>query len=311
VAGTFSAPAPGGAGNSGTTAAAIAGDAARNLATNSIAQSGKSSASTGSAVSTSKETMIPLSAVASFGPGSTPIAVNHQGPFVASTISFNLPLGKSLSDATRAINETAAQIGMPSTVHGNFSGTAQAFQQSSRDMPLLILAALAAVYIVLGMLYESYIHPITILSTLPSAGVGALLALLLFRSEFSLIALIGVILLIGIVKKNAIMMVDFAIEASRQGMSSFDAIHRACLLRFRPIMMTTCAAILGALPLAFGGGEGSELRSPLGISIVGGLLVSQILTLYTTPVVYLYMDRLRVWHEKRRGTGRGTPSRAS
>ena len=253
--------------------------------------------------------MIPLSTVASFGPGSTPIAVNHQGPFVASTISFNLPVGKSLSDATRAINETAAAIGMPATVHGNFSGTAQAFQQSTSDMRILILAALAAVYIVLGMLYESYIHPVTILSTLPSAGVGALLALLLFHSEFSIIALIGVILLIGIVKKNAIMMVDFAIEASRQGMSSFDAIHRACLLRFRPIMMTTCAALLGALPLAFGRGEGAELRSPLGISIVGGLLVSQVLTLYTTPVVYLYMDRLRVWFERRRRGGAPEVSR--
>ncbi|CAB3650805.1 efflux RND transporter permease subunit [Trinickia soli] len=301
VAGTYSAaPGNGAGGATGSSAAAIATDAARNLATNSIAQTGKSSASTGAAVSTSKETMVPLSAIASFGPGSTPIAVNHQGPFVASTISFNLPVGKSLSDATRAINETAAEIGMPATVHGSFSGTAQAFQQSNRDMPLLILAALAAVYIVLGMLYESYIHPITILSTLPSAGVGALLALLLFRSEFSIIALIGVILLIGIVKKNAIMMVDFAIEASRQGMSSLEAIRRACLLRFRPIMMTTCAAMLGALPLAFGHGEGAELRSPLGISIVGGLLVSQVLTLYTTPVVYLYMDRLRVWRERRR-----------
>jgi multidrug efflux pump len=309
VAGTFAAAKPGGTGaglGNATSAAAIATDAARNLANNSIGASGKSSTSTGAAVSTAKETMIPLSAIASFGPGSTPIAVNHQGPFVASTISFNLPVGKSLSDATRAINETAAEIGMPSTVHGSFSGTAQAFQQSNRDMPLLILAALAAVYIVLGILYESYIHPVTILSTLPSAGVGALLALLLFRSEFSIIALIGVILLIGIVKKNAIMMVDFAIEASRQGLSSFEAIHRACLLRFRPIMMTTCAAMLGALPLAFGHGEGAELRSPLGISIVGGLLVSQVLTLYTTPVVYLYMDRLRIWREKRRGRISGT-----
>ncbi len=302
VAGTFTAPTSGtGAASANASAATIAADAARNLANNSIAASGKSSASTGAAVSTSKETMIPLSAIASFGPGSTPISVSHQGPFVASTIAFNLPPGKSLSDATRAIDETAAAIGMPSTVHGTFSGTAQAFQQSTRDMPLLVLAALAAVYIVLGMLYESYIHPVTILSTLPSAGVGALLALLLFHSEFSIIALIGVILLIGIVKKNAIMMVDFAIEASRQGMSSFDAIHRACVLRFRPIMMTTCAAMLGALPLAFGNGEGAELRSPLGISIVGGLLVSQVLTLYTTPVVYLYMDRVRLWRDRRRG----------
>ncbi|RDU96993.1 efflux RND transporter permease subunit [Trinickia dinghuensis] len=310
VAGTFTAPTAGTGTSANASAAAIAADSARNLATNSIAASGKSSASTGSAVSTSQETMIPLSAIASFGPGSTPIAVNHQGPFVASTISFNLPPGKSLSDATRAIAETAAEIGMPSTVHGNFSGTAQAFQQSTHDMPLLILAALAAVYIVLGMLYESYIHPVTILSTLPSAGVGALLALLLFHSEFSIIALIGVILLIGIVKKNAIMMVDFAIEASRQGLSSVDAIHRACILRFRPIMMTTCAAMLGALPLAFGNGDGAELRSPLGISIVGGLLVSQVLTLYTTPIVYLYMDRLRVWSDKRRSRPEASPQGA-
>jgi multidrug efflux pump len=244
--------------------------------------------------------MVPLSAIASFGPGNAPLSVSHQGQFVATTISFNLPPGKSLSEATRAIDETMVEIGVPQTIHGSFTGTAQAFQQSLTDMPLLVLAALAAVYIVLGILYESYIHPVTILSTLPSAGVGALLALLLFKTEFSIIALIGVILLIGIVKKNAIMMVDFAVEASRQGLSSVEAIRRACLLRFRPILMTTCAAILGALPLAFGNGDGAELRSPLGISIVGGLIVSQILTLYTTPVVYLYMDRLRVWWQRRR-----------
>jgi multidrug efflux pump len=245
--------------------------------------------------------MVPLSAIATFGPGTTPLSVNHQSQFVASTISFNLPPGKSLSDATRAIYDTMGEIGMPATIHGSFQGTAQAFQQSLDNQPILILAALAAVYIVLGILYESYIHPLTILSTLPSAGVGALLALLLFNTEFSIIALIGVILLIGIVKKNAIMMVDFAIEASRQGLSSHDAIYQACVLRFRPIMMTTFAALLGALPLAFGTGEGSELRAPLGISIVGGLIVSQMLTLYTTPVVYLYMDRLRVrWESRRR-----------
>ncbi|WP_213294800.1 efflux RND transporter permease subunit [Paraburkholderia sacchari] len=287
--------------SSASSAAAIAADSARNLAINSIAASGKSSASSGAAVSTAKETMIPLSAIASFGPGTTPLSVNHQSQFVASTISFNLPPGKSLSDATQVIYDTMAQIGMPQTIHGSFQGTAQAFQQSLNNQPLLILAALAAVYIVLGILYESYIHPLTILSTLPSAGVGALLALLLFKTEFSIIALIGVILLIGIVKKNAIMMVDFAIDASRQGLSSRDAIYQACLLRFRPIMMTTCAALLGALPLAFGRGEGAELRAPLGISIVGGLIVSQALTLYTTPVVYLYMDRLRVWWDAKRG----------
>jgi multidrug efflux pump len=300
-----SASSGGTAGTTTSSAAAIASDSARNLAINSLAASGKSSASSGAAVSTSKETMIPLSAIASFGPGSTPLSVNHQSQFVASTISFNLPPGKSLSDATKAIYDTMAEIGMPGTIHGSFQGTAQAFQQSLSDMPLLILAALAAVYIVLGILYESYIHPLTILSTLPSAGVGALLALLLFQTEFSIIALIAVILLIGIVKKNAIMMIDFAIEASRQGLSSYDAIHQACLLRFRPIMMTTCAALLGALPLAFGNGDGAELRAPLGIAIVGGLIVSQMLTLYTTPVVYLYMDRMRVWWEARSRRPRG------
>ncbi|MET3231767.1 UNVERIFIED_ORG: multidrug efflux pump [Burkholderia sp. 1263] len=304
-----SASAGGTAGTTASSAATIAADSARNQAINSIATSGKSSASAGAAVSTSKETMVPLSAIASFGPGNTPLSVNHQSQFVASTISFNLPPGVSLSTATQAIYETMAQIGMPATIHGSFQGTAQAFQQSMSDQPILILAALAAVYIVLGMLYESYIHPLTILSTLPSAGVGALLALLLFKTEFSIIALIGVILLIGIVKKNAIMMVDFAIEASRQGLSSRDAIFQACLLRFRPIMMTTFAALLGALPLAFGRGEGAELRAPLGIAIVGGLIVSQMLTLYTTPVVYLYMDRVRVrWEARKARRGGIAPS---
>ncbi|RDK01520.1 efflux RND transporter permease subunit [Paraburkholderia lacunae] len=300
-----SASTGGTAGTTASSAATIAADSARNQAINSIAASGKSSASSGAAVSTSKETMVPLSAIAKFGPGNTPLSVNHQGQFVASTISFNLPPGVSLSTATQVIYETMAQIGMPGTIRGSFQGTAQAFQQSMSDQPLLILAALAAVYIVLGMLYESYIHPLTILSTLPSAGVGALLALLLFNTEFSIIALIGVILLIGIVKKNAIMMVDFAIEASRRGLSSRDAIYQACMLRFRPIMMTTFAALLGALPLAFGRGEGAELRAPLGIAIVGGLIVSQMLTLYTTPVVYLYMDRIRVRWETRKARRTG------
>ncbi|MDR6392461.1 efflux RND transporter permease subunit [Paraburkholderia phenoliruptrix] len=300
-----SASSGGTGGTTASSAAAIAADSARNQAINSIASSGKSSASSGAAVSTSKETMVPLSAIASFGRGNTPLSVNHQSQFVASTISFNLPPGVSLSTATQAIYQTMAEIGMPATIHGSFQGTAQAFQQSMSDQPILILAALAAVYIVLGILYESYIHPLTILSTLPSAGVGALLALLLFQTEFSIIALIGVILLIGIVKKNAIMMVDFAIEASRHGRSSRDAIHEACLLRFRPIMMTTFAAMLGALPLAFGRGEGAELRAPLGIAIVGGLIMSQMLTLYTTPVVYLYMDRIRVRWESRKARKRG------
>jgi multidrug efflux pump len=289
------------AANAASRAASVALDSARNQAINSIASSGKSSSSSGAAVSTAKETMIPLSAIARFGPGNTPLAVSHQNQFVATTISFNLPVGKSLSDATAAIYQTMADIGMPGTLHGSFSGTAQAFQQALSNQLLLILAALAAVYIVLGILYESYIHPLTILSTLPSAGVGALLALLLFNTEFSLIALIGVILLIGIVKKNAIMMVDFAIDAARTGLGSREAIRQACLLRFRPIMMTTCAALLGALPLAFGHGEGHEMRAPLGISIAGGLIVSQLLTLYTTPVVYLYMDRLRTWWAARHG----------
>jgi multidrug efflux pump len=308
---TTSATTGGTAGTTASSTASIAADSARNQAINSIAASGKSSASSGAAVSTSKETMVPLSAIASFGPGTTPLSVNHQSQFVASTISFNLPPGVSLSTATQVIYDTMAEIGMPATIHGSFQGTAQAFQQSMSDQPILILAALAAVYIVLGMLYESYIHPLTILSTLPSAGVGALLALLLFGTEFSIIALIGVILLIGIVKKNAIMMVDFAIEASRQGMSSRDAIFQACLLRFRPIMMTTFAALLGALPLAFGHGEGAELRAPLGIAIVGGLIVSQMLTLYTTPVVYLYMDRLRVRWEARKARRTGVAPSSS
>jgi multidrug efflux pump len=246
--------------------------------------------------------MVPLAAISSFGPGTTPLAVNHQGTFVASTISFNLAPDKSLSDATAAINATLLRIGVPSTIRGTFQGTARVFQQSLASTPFLILAAILAIYIVLGVLYESYVHPLTILSTLPSAGVGAFLALLIFKTQFDIIALIGVFLLIGIVKKNAIMMVDFAIDAERnQGKSPREAIHQACMLRLRPILMTTMAAILGAVPLAIGMGEGSEMRRPLGISIIGGLIISQLLTLYTTPVIYLYLDRFRLWSIARFG----------
>jgi len=253
-------------------------------------------------VSTSSGAQVPLSAFAHYGPTNTPLAVNHQSQFVASTISFNLPEGVSLSQAARAVGDALARLGVPNTVHGSFQGTARAFQDSLNSQPWLILTALLAVYIVLGVLYESYVHPITILSTLPSAGVGALLALKMFGTEFSVIALIGVILLIGIVKKNAIMMIDFALDAERnRRLSARDSIFEACKLRFRPIMMTTFAALLGALPLAIGFGEGSELRRPLGIAIVGGLIVSQMLTLYTTPVVYVYLDRFRAWGQRRLG----------
>ncbi|MCL2346246.1 MAG: multidrug efflux RND transporter permease subunit [Desulfobulbus sp.] len=249
---------------------------------------------------------VPLAAIAKWGPDKTPLAVNHQGQFVATTISFNLADKVSLSQASAAVADAMARIGVPTSVQGSFQGTAKVFQQSMSSQPILILTALIAVYIVLGILYESLIHPITILSTLPSAGVGALLALMLFKTEFSIIALIAVLLLIGIVKKNAIMMIDFALVAEReQKLSSREAIHRAAVLRFRPIMMTTMAALFGAIPLALGRGEGAEMRQPLGIAIVGGLLISQLLTLYTTPVVYLYLDRLRLWHERRRAAKRG------
>jgi multidrug efflux pump len=284
-------------------AAAIASDAARNQATNSLANTGHGTASTGAAVSTSAEPMVPLAAIAHFRPGNTPLAVNHQGLSLATTISFNLPPGVSLGEAVGAINTAMNRIGVPASIHGTFQGTARAFEESLTNEPYLIVAALLAVYIVLGILYESFIHPITILSTLPSAGVGAILALMIFRTEFSIIALIGVILLIGIVKKNAIMMIDFALDARRRrGRSPGQAIYEACLLRFRPIMMTTMAAMLGAVPLAIGFGEGGELRQPLGISIVGGLIVSQMLTLYTTPVIYLYLDRLGAWCRRLRGS---------
>ena len=238
----------------------------------------------------------PLLSFADYELTNTPLVVNHQGQSAASTISFNLPLGVSLSQATAAIQKTMDRLGVPDSIRGSFQGTARTFQQSSQSMPWLILAALIAIYIVLGILYESYVHPVTILSTLPSAGVGALLALLLFHVEFTIMALIGVILLIGIVKKNAIMMIDFALDRERkEGKSPNEAIFEACMMRFRPIMMTTMAAIFGAIPLIILTGDGSELRRPLGISIVGGLILSQILTLYTTPVVYLYLDRFRLY----------------
>jgi len=253
---------------------------------------------------------VPLSAIARYEFTNTPLSVNHQGQFAATTLSFDLAEGASLSGATARIQDTMAKIGMPTTVIGSFEGTARGFQRSIQYQPFLIIAAIVAVYIVLGILYESYIHPLTILSTLPSAGVGALLGLMLFEAEFGVIALIAVFLLIGIVKKNAIMMVDFALAAERrEGKPPEEAIFEACRLRFRPIMMTTMAAMLGALPLALGAGDGAELRTPLGIAIVGGLLLSQLLTLYTTPVVYLYLDRFRLWclRMRRRGAGTAQP----
>ena len=279
-------------------AADVAADVVRNQQQNALLNSGRGGASTGSAVSTRVATMVPLSAVASDGPGTAPLSINHQGPFVVTTFSFNLPPNVSLNDATTAIQRTMATIKTPASIQGVFAGTAKIFQESLSNQPVLILTAILTIYIVLGILYESYVIPLTILSTLPSAGVGALLALLIFKTELSLIAMIGIILLIGIVKKNAIMMIDFAMSAERnEGLNARDAIYKACMMRFRPIMMTTFAAILGAMPLAFGFGTGAELRQPLGISIVGGLVVSQILTLYTTPVIHLYLDG---WRNRRK-----------
>jgi multidrug efflux pump len=308
VAGTFT----GGSTSSTTSATSGSGSSTSrstsssvNQATNALAVAGRSSASSGAAVTTQVENMVPLAAFTHYEFDHAPLSVNHQGLFVASTISFNLSPGYSLGDAVAAIQETIAKIHMPASIHGTFAGNANAFQSSLKDEPILILAALAAVYVILGILYESYIHPITILSTLPSATLGALIALLLFNMEFSIIAMLGMILLIGIVKKNAIMMVDFALQAEREELlSSSDAIVKASLVRFRPIMMTTFAAILGAFPLVIANGYGSELRRPLGVSIIGGLVISQILTLYSTPVIYLYLDRLRLWVESLRRPAR-------
>ena len=244
-------------------------------------------------VQTPRGTDVPLSTFTHFTQGITPISLPHQGQFPATTLSFNLTEGIALSDAVAAINRAEVEMGLPANITGKFAGTARAYQEALQNQPILILTALIAVYIVLGILYESLIHPLTIISTLPSAGVGALVAMVLFKSNLDIVGMIGIILLIGIVKKNAIMMIDFALAAERvDGMSPRDAIYQACLLRFRPIMMTTMCALLGGMPMALGWGAGAELRKPLGISIVGGLIVSQMLTLFTTPVIYLYFDKL-------------------
>jgi multidrug efflux pump len=263
-------------------------------------------------VHSSNGNMVPLSSFAHFGPANTSLGVNHQGQWPAVTISFNLAPGISLGQATTAIETAERSIDFPATIHASFQGTAAAFKDSLANQSVLIITALLAVYIVLGILYESYIHPVTILSTIPSAGVGALLALKITHNELNVIGLIGIILLIGLVKKNAIMMIDFALEAERkEGKAPIDAIYEACVLRFRPIMMTTAAALLGGLPLALGTGTGSELRRPLGLTIVGGLIVSQALTLFTTPVVYLYMDRLRLRSSRKKGELPGSVSPAA
>jgi multidrug efflux pump len=280
--------------------AARAGTNARNAsaqanqATNAISNS-RGGTSSGSADSTSAETMVPVTALASAVNNHTAIQVNHQSGLVAATISFNLPPGGSLSKAQAAIASVMRDLGAPASIHGSFQGSAQVFAQSLGAIPLLIVAALVAVYIVLGILYENTIHPLTIISTLPSAGIGATLALLMFGVPFSMIALIGMILLIGIVKKNAIMMIDVAIHLQRvAGRDAKDAIHEAAVVRLRPIMMTTAAAVLGAVPLAIGIGQGASLRQPLGITVMGGLILSQVFTLFTTPVIYLSLDRLRL-----------------
>ena len=284
----------------------LAQDAARNLAANSLANAGRGNTSTGSAVSVARETVVPFAAFSHFTTGTTPVSVNHTGTSVSTSISYNLAEGVALDKALKAIERTMIAIHVPVSIRGGTYGTAKLFQQSNSNTPLMLAAALLAIYVVLGVLYESYSQPLTIISTLPSAGVGALLALMATATEFSLIAFLGILLLIGIVKKNAIMMIDFALEAERTlGMDPRAAIAHACSLRFRPIMMTTCAAIAGALPLAVASGDGTEMRRPLGIAIVGGLVVSQLLTVYTTPVVYLYVHRY--WKHMKQGRYRRPP----
>jgi multidrug efflux pump len=289
---------------------AVAEDVARNLALNSLANAGRGNTSTGSAVSVAAETLVPFAAFSHFTTGTTPVSVNHTGTSVSTSIAFNLPEDESLGKALKAIDNKMSEIHVPISIRGGTYGTARLFQQSSSNTPLMLLAAVLAIYVVLGVLYESYSQPLTILSTLFSAGLGALLALMATGTEFSLIAFLGILLLIGIVKKNAIMMVDFALEAERAlGLDPRAAIAHACSVRFRPIMMTTCAAIAGALPLAIAYGDGTEMRRPLGIAIVGGLIVSQLLTLYSTPVVYLYVHRY--WKHLKQGRYNPPPARAA
>jgi multidrug efflux pump len=289
---TGSASASGTTGTSSTAASATVNPALRDP-------------SSGQALSAAGTTMVPLSAIASFSENSAAASISHDDGELSTTVSYNLAEGRTLADAQAAVHAAEAAIGLPNNVRGSFAGTALSAQQSQGEQPLLILAALVVIYIVLGILYESLIHPLTVLSTLPSAGVGAVLALLLFKMDFSIIALIGIFLLIGIVKKNAILIIDFALDAERaRGLSAVEAVREACLLRFRPILMTTLAAILGALPLAIGFGEGAELRRPLGITIIGGLIASQLLTLLTTPVVYVLLDKLRSRHASERHLSR-------
>jgi multidrug efflux pump len=312
VAGTTVLKSPSSTASPGSSAASssavVAEDAARNLAANSLANAGRGNTSTGTAVSVAQETIVPFSAFSHFTTGTTPVSVNHTGTSVSTSIAFNLPEGETLDVALAAIQRKMSEIHVPVGIIGGTYGTARLFQQSNSNTPLMVVAALVAIYVVLGVLYESYSQPLTILSTLPSAGVGALLALMATGTEFSLIAFLGFLLLIGIVKKNAIMMVDFALEAERNlGMDPRAAIAHACSLRFRPIMMTTCAAIAGALPLAIASGDGTEMRRPLGIAIVGGLVVSQLLTVYTTPVVYLYVHRY--WKHLKQGKYNSPPAR--